>query len=152
MGTDLWKTGEIKRLSIKHGNEVFGERLEQKDSEIERLERELRNLNQKHSELQLLQSETVEQRDQLTREKEDALGTVAQQKERLAGAKTFLLTVDKNVGSLSIFIRRLTHVLGCLCCMEFVLQPMMLQCGHSICQKCVKQHLHPWKTDSVVLC
>mmetsp|Transcript_32132 Transcript_32132/g.28478 ORF Transcript_32132/g.28478 Transcript_32132/m.28478 type:complete len:143 (-) Transcript_32132:46-474(-) len=42
--------------------------------------------------------------------------------------------------------------LSCLSCLEFLEDPLMLICGHSICLKCFKTHSDPNSKDSIVFC
>lgn len=42
--------------------------------------------------------------------------------------------------------------LSCLSCLEFLEDPLMLICGHSICLKCFKTHSDPQSKDSIVFC
>mmetsp|Transcript_4357 Transcript_4357/g.3174 ORF Transcript_4357/g.3174 Transcript_4357/m.3174 type:complete len:106 (-) Transcript_4357:27-344(-) len=42
--------------------------------------------------------------------------------------------------------------LSCLSCLEYLQEPLMLVCGHSICVKCFHMHSDPKSKDSLVFC
>ena len=60
--------------------------------------------------------------------------------------------VKGNLDNLRTFIERIIETFTCLSCLQYLEQPLMLNCGHSICKDCVRRHLHPFKKDSMVLC
>ena len=42
--------------------------------------------------------------------------------------------------------------LSCLSCLDYLEDPLMLLCGHSICSKCFRTHSDPNSKDSIVFC
>ena len=46
----------------------------------------------------------------------------------------------------------LDSTLSCLSCLEFLVDPLTLICGHSICKKCFSTHSDPNSKDSLVFC
>lgn len=61
---------------------------------------------------------------------------------------TIVLTTKKILKSYEL----IDSNLSCLSCLEFLEDPLMLICGHSICLKCFKTHSDPNSKDSIVFC
>jgi chromosome segregation ATPase len=59
---------------------------------------------------------------------------------------TIVLTAKKILKSYEL----IDSNLSCLSCLEFLEDPLMLICGHSICLKCFKTHSDPNSKDSIV--
>jgi chromosome segregation ATPase len=59
---------------------------------------------------------------------------------------TIVLTTKKILKSYEL----IDSNLSCLSCLEFLEDPLMLICGHSICLKCFKTHSDPNSKDSIV--
>lgn len=49
-------------------------------------------------------------------------------------------------------IESIDATLSCLSCLEYLVDPLTLVCGHSICMKCFKTHSDPNSQDSLVFC
>lgn len=49
-------------------------------------------------------------------------------------------------------IESIDTTLSCLSCLEYLVDPLTLVCGHSICMKCFKTHSDPKSKDSLVFC
>ena len=47
---------------------------------------------------------------------------------------------------------QLDSTLSCLSCLEYLVDPLTLNCGHSICRKCFETHSDPKSKDSLVFC
>ena len=55
---------------------------------------------------------------------------------------------DKNVRD----VEQLDSTLSCLSCLEYLKDPLTLNCGHSICRKCFTTHSDPSSKESLVFC
>ena len=49
-------------------------------------------------------------------------------------------------------VEELDSTLSCLSCLEYLKEPLVLVCGHSICTKCFGQHGDTASKDSLVFC
>ena len=49
-------------------------------------------------------------------------------------------------------VEALDSTLSCLSCLEYLKDPLTLNCGHSICNKCFTTHSDPNSKDSLVFC
>ena len=56
------------------------------------------------------------------------------------------------VGKMLGGIENIEATLSCLSCLNFLEEPLMLVCGHSICKTCFKMHSDPSSKDSLVFC
>lgn len=97
--------------------------------------------------------------EERARERDDFRRTVQELEDKNAVMKRAVADLEKLKAQLGSALKSLkeaseetTNQLSCLSCLEFLKDPLMLICGHSICQNCLKTHSDPNSKDSIVFC
>lgn len=72
--------------------------------------------------------------------------------EQLARLSDIKNEVKKIVDKTKSNSEALNGTLSCLSCLEYLKDPLTLNCGHSICRKCFETHSDPKSKESLVFC
>lgn len=81
-----------------------------------------------------------------------ANGVAADLKEKVTKDERMRMEINKICDKTTKNTEDLIGTLSCLSCLNYLKDPMVLKCGHSICNSCFTQHSDPRSEGSLVLC
>ena len=97
-------------------------------------------------------TEIIKEKDQLIRVNNKLEEKVSFMEKQHSDFNTFKDTIVITTKKIIKNYEPIESNLSCLSCLEFLEDPLMLICGHSICLKCFKTHSDPQSKDSIVFC
>lgn len=122
------------------------------EKDMNDLKAELRELTSKFQKLQLMEAAFNAEIDKikqkyiaLEKEMEEVTQRLSDEQMLRSRIQTILARNKKDVEDLD-------STLSCLSCLEYLQEPLVLICGHSICRSCFNTHSDPNSKDSLVFC